>query len=332
MPEFQPALQIGHLRLKTAVMLAPMAGYTDCPFRQSLRAITPRPFLAYSEMIEPHSVLRGGGQKRQALLAHVPDDVPLAWQLYGTDPDMMAEAAQWLIAQRGAALLDINMGCPKRKITRRGAGAGLLQSPELALTIARRVAAAAHVPVTAKLRLGWNKNDETALRLAPALEQSGLAALTIHGRTGLQGYTGRADRAAIRKIVAAVPRLPIIANGDICTPEDAVAVRDETGCAAVMIGRAALHNPWLIGAAAAALDGSTPPPEPTRADRCAFLADHFRRVTELYGERIAPLLFRRWIPQYAKTFRIPRDNMLSLLRTRSIEDLRAEFARLDIHI
>lgn len=329
MPEPRPALPIGPLRLETPVVLAPMAGYTDRPFRQSLRAITPQAFLAYSEMVEPHSILRGGGQKRQALLAHAPNDAPLAWQLYGADPALMAEAAQWLTAQRGAALLDINMGCPKRKIARRGAGAGLLQSPALALAIARRVAAAVRVPVTAKLRLGWSANDETALRLAPALEQAGLAALAIHGRTGAQGYAGCADRAAIRRIVAAV-RVPVIANGDICTPAAALAMRAETGCAGVMIGRAALHNPWLIRACAAALADAAPPPEPAEAERRVFLSDHFRRLMELHGARIAPLLFRRWIPQYARTFHIPRANMLALLQTRNLEDLRAEFARLDI--
>ncbi len=332
MPVSQPALQIGPLRLETAVVLAPMAGYTDRPFRQSLRAITPQPFLAFSEMVEPHSILRGGGRKRRALLAHAPDDAPLAWQLYGTDPGLMAEAAQWLVANRGAVLLDINMGCPKRKIARRGAGAGLLQSPALALAIAHRVAAAVRVPVTAKLRLGWDADNETALRLAPALAEAGLAALAIHGRTGAQGYAGQADRAAIRRVAAAVPRLPVIANGDICSPEAARAMRAETGCAGVMIGRAALHDPWLIRACAAALSGGAPPPAPNDGERRDFLRGHFRRLSELHGDRIAPLLFRRWIPQYAKTFHIPRANMLALLQTRTLEDLRAEFARLDIQI
>ncbi|MFN2352745.1 MAG: tRNA dihydrouridine synthase, partial [Kiritimatiellia bacterium] len=239
-------MKVGALRLEAPVLLAPMAGYTDLPFRQSVRAITPHPFLAYSEMVEPHSILRGGGKKRAALLACDRTDQPLAWQLYGTDPAMLAEGAQWLVENRQAIMLDINMGCPKRKIARRGAGAGLLLDVDLALEIARRVVEAVKVPVTAKLRLGWEVGDLTALHLAPALAQTGLAALTIHGRTGLQGYSGRADRAAIRRIVEVVPDIPVIANGDVNSPQSALAMREETGCRGIMIGRAALHNPWLI--------------------------------------------------------------------------------------
>lgn len=332
MPVLNHALQIGPLRLETPVVLAPMAGYTDRPFRQALRAITPPAFLAYSEMVEPHSILRGGGQKRQALLSHDPADAPLAWQLYGTDPDLMAEAAQWLVANRQAMLLDINMGCPKRKIAKRGAGAGLLMEPARALEIARRVAAAVRVPVTVKLRLGWEAADETARRLAPALEQAGVAALAIHGRTGAQGYTGRADRAAIRRVVAAVPGLPVIANGDVNSAQAALAMRAETGCAGVMIGRAALHHPWIIRECAAALTGTAIPPPPAATERQDFLRAHFRALAELHGERIAVLLFRRWIPQYAKALQIPRADMLALLQTRSLEELRAGLECLKIRL
>lgn len=309
--------------------MAPMAGYTDLSFRQTLRTVAGDPFLICSEMVEPNSILKGGGKKRQILLASEKSDKPLAWQLYGSDPDLMAEAAQWLVSERNADFLDINLGCPKRKIAKRGAGAGLLLTPEKALEIVRQTVSAVKIPVTAKLRLGWDAQDEAALSLAPELEATGLAALTVHGRTALQGYSGTADRRAIAKIVSAVRDLPVIANGDITSAESAVAMSAETGCSGVMIGRAALHNPWLIRECLSALTGRALPPAPTKEEQECFLRRHFAALTELHGEALAVILFRRWIPQYAKTFKIPRPEMVALLQTRNPEDLRRNFKQLN---
>ena len=196
-----PALAIGPLRLSTPVLLAPMAGYADLAFRLSVRPLGGIA-LAYTEMLNPLSVLRGTGRKRAALLATCAADRPLGYQLYGAEAELLAEAACW-IEERGGALIDLNMGCPQRKISSRGAGAGLLRAPDKAAALARRVVTAVRIPVTVKLRLGWDRMRLVAPELAAALEEAGVAAITIHGRTRGQAFTGRADLAAMRRALRA---------------------------------------------------------------------------------------------------------------------------------
>ncbi len=311
-------LLIGNLALASPVLLAPMAGYTDLPFRLALRALGGLG-LAYSEMIEPRTILLGGGRKRQALLASSAEDRPLGCQLYGADAASMADAARWL-ADRGASLIDINMGCPQKKIARRGAGAGLLKDPPAAIRLASRVVAAVTLPVTVKLRAGWD-DLHTAPALAAALEEAGVAAITIHGRSARQQYAGAANWDMIGQLVARVRRVPVIGNGDISTPAQALALRSASGCAGVMIGRAALKDPWLIRATQAAFSGQAYQ-EPTRQERLDFMQRHFEAMLKQHGERVGTLLFRRWLPVYSRGLQIKRATMIALLQSAQADLLR----------
>ncbi len=316
-------LTIGSLRLPSSVLLAPMAGYSDLPFRTALRALGGLG-LAYSEMVNAHGLLLGKGQKLKSLLATAPEERPLGYQLYGHDQTMLAEAARKLV-DLGAALIDINMGCPQKKIARRGSGAGLLRNHLAASKLAASVVQAVKVPVTVKMRAGWDSQNSAAL--VPALEDAGVAAITIHGRTGIQQYAGTNDWAAIRQAVAGARRIPIIGNGDITAPATAQAMLAATGCAGIMVGRAALKDPWLIRDIAASLSGRAAL-KPTRQERCAFFCRHFDAMLAQHGERIGRLLFQRWIPQYSRGFNLGKEAMISLLRISSAETLRQRFLEL----
>lgn len=315
-------LDIGYVQLASPVLLAPMGGYTDLEFRLAVRRFGGIG-LAYTEMIDPGSILFGGGRKRKAILATTPEDHPLGYQIYGTDPVLMAEAAQWLIENQTAPLIDINMGCPQRKISSRGAGAGLLRNPNAAVRLAKHLVNAVAVPVTAKLRLGWDEEHMTlAERLAPELEQAGIAAITIHGRTRAQCHSGKSNWAAIRHVVESVRHIPVIGNGDVTSPETALAMLSETGCAGIMIGRAALKFPWIIRDIKCVLDGHPCPPPPTTRQHLDHMLRHFEAMTLRHGKRVATLMFRRWIPQYAKTLGMDRATMIDLLQIRDAELLR----------
>ncbi len=321
-----PSLCIGELQLETCLLLAPMAGYTDFAFRSGVRHLDGLG-LAYTEMLNPRSVMQGGGRKRHALLATGPADHPLGWQIYGSDPVLMAECAVYLYETRQPELIDINMGCPQRKITGRGDGAALLRNPELAKRIAREVAAAVPVPVTVKLRIGWDTDQLTAPKLAAALPDCGISAITVHGRTSKQKYTGHSDTAAIREVVQAVQGIPVIGNGDVLSPEDAERMLETTGCAGVMIGRGALQNPWIFEQTKAYFkNGKTGPPV-ARCRHTDFMLAHLDRTSALYGAENAAKLFRKWLPHYAVGLGISKPRMVELMQYRKTSELRLELKR-----
>ena len=307
-----PALQIGSLSLRSPVLMAPMAGYTDLPFRMILRSLGGLG-LAFSEMLSPHSILRGGGKRRREMLATTAEDAPLGYQIYGPDPQLMGEAARWL-EERGAVLIDINMGCPKREITSSFAGAALLQTPALAAKLAERVVDSVSVPVTVKLRLGWDGESMVAASLVRDLERAGVAAVTVHGRTREQAYSGKVDLDAIRRVVEAVDRIPVIGNGDVTSPEAATRMLRETGCAGIMVARGAVRDPWLIRDICRELSGLPPLDPPTREDRLQLLRHHFEQSILHAGESKAAVIFRKWIPNYSSGLKLDRDTMLRLLR------------------
>ena len=315
-------LCIGGLTLETPVLLAPMAGFTDLPFRLILRRLGGLG-LAFAEMVNPPSVLFGGGKRRREILATAPSDRPLGYQIYGTDPHMMAEAARWLEGH-GADVIDINMGCPRREITSGGGGAALLKRPDLAVRIAQAVVAAVGVPVTVKMRLGWGPGELVAPGLARELEGVGVAAITVHGRTRAQGFGGSADLEGIRRVVEAVQRIPVVGNGDVTSPAAALRMLSETGCAGVMVARGAVRDPWLIRDIWRALRGLPPLPAPTRAERLALVREQFEGSVLHYGERHAVAIFRRWIPETCKKLDLDRETMLRLLRVTGIEEMRRE--------
>ena len=297
-----------------------MAGYTDLAFRASIRALG-GVGLAYTEMLSPASLLQGKSRRRATLLATDDADQPIGYQIYGSRSETLCQAARWL-EDHGARLIDINMGCPQRKISRNGAGAGLLRDPEAAIRIAAEVVKSVRIPVTAKLRLGWDHSRLVARDMAPGLEDAGIAAITIHGRTRGQGYSGEADIEEIAAVVAAARRVPVIGNGDVTSPETARRMFARTGCAAIMIGRGILRNPWLIRDISNDLRGLPPAPAPTRADRIRLMHEHFERMVNLYGPKGGCLLYRKWIPLYVRPLLADRQKMVEWLQVEEADKMR----------
>jgi tRNA-dihydrouridine synthase B len=292
------ALFIGSLRLTNNLLLAPLAAYTTLPFRLCMREIGGFG-LAVTELIHARSLLE---QKKKALeLAQTcPEDSPLAVQLFGAVAEELRDAAQMLEAE-GVAVIDINMGCPVEKVVTRGAGAALLRDPIQTGKYVSTVTKAVKIPVTVKTRLGWDDSEMAAVRLAPILEDAGIAALTIHGRTREGAFGGTVNLAGIRAVVQSVRSLPVLGNGDVRDVVSAKRMLDETGCAGLVIGRAALSNAWVFREIGAALHG-TPLPPPTLAERVAFMTRHFLRAVVLRGEQLACLQFRKMIDWYARAF------------------------------
>ena len=323
------ALHIGPLRLPSRILLAPLAGYSDLPFRSLVREQGGLG-LAFTEMIRPGGLLHGREKKKQFILATDPHDVPLGWQIYGREPALMAEAARWL-EDHGARLIDLNMGCPQKKIAGRGAGAGLLKTPDLAVEIAEQVLKAVTVPVTAKIRLGWDAKRLVGFDLARRLADAGIAALTVHGRTAVQMYGDKADWDAIATIAAALPGLPVIGNGDIAAPETAVQRLAESGCAGIMIGRGAMKNPWLIRDADRAWMGLPVLPRPVGEEARAVVLRHFDQQAAFYGTLKGALWFRKWIPLYVRPLlKMGKPEMVRLLTISGYRELREALAALPV--
>lgn len=271
------ALSIGPLTIADPVLLAPMAGVTDRPFRRLAKRYGAG--LVYSEMMASGQVVKAHALTLKRGAAHE-DEGPLAVQIAGRDPEIMAEAAR--VAEGiGAALVDINMGCPAKKVVGGLAGSGLMRDETLAARIMAAVKAAVSVPVTVKMRLGWDDSCRNAATLARVAEQEGLSMVTVHGRTREQLYSGQADWTAIRAVREAI-RLPLVVNGDITSAAAARAALAESGANAVMIGRGAFGRPWVPGQIAAELAGR-PAREPDLAERCDLLLEHYDSLLSHHG-------------------------------------------------
>jgi nifR3 family TIM-barrel protein len=234
-------LKIGHLIFESPLVLAPLAGYTDLPFRLLCRAFGSG--FCVSEMISCHGLVYQQPNTLK-MLASIPEERPTAFQLFGADPEVMANAAE-IMASYGPDMLDINMGCPVRKVTKRGAGAALMTTPQLAEAILRKVVARVQMPVTVKIRAGKNSQSINAPAFAKMLEEAGASAITVHARTWSQGFSGQIDSEVIARVKEAVS-LPVIGNGDILSSGDGQQMMAATGCDGVMIGRGALGNPWVF--------------------------------------------------------------------------------------
>lgn len=276
---------IGALRIESPWVLAPMAGYTHLPFRRLCRRMGAA--LVYTELTSVDGLVRDS-RPTWHMLATASDERPVAAHLYGHDPDVFAQAAARVEARGGFDLIDINAGCPVPKVVARGAGAGLLKSPERLYAIVRAVRAAVSLPVTVKTRIGMSERSAPILEIARAVEEAGANALALHARFTVARHVGPADWDEIAEVRRAL-RIPVIGNGGIRAPEDAVSRLRESGAAAVMIGRGALGNPWLFAQCRAALRGERRSP-PTLEERCATAMEHLAGIAELAREEVA---FRR---------------------------------------
>ena len=310
-------VQIGSLTLSSNLFLSPLAGYTNLPFRLVLREIG-GVGLCTTDLVNARSLLEKRA-KAFKLIETRKEDSPLAVQLFGSVPEEMRDAA--LVAEaRGAASVDINMGCPVRKVVNVGGGSAMMTQLGKTAALVKMMVEAVKIPVTAKMRLGWDDDNLTAPDLARALEAAGIAAVFVHGRTREQGFGGTVNLAGIRKVVMAVKTIPVIGNGDIVTPPAAKKMLEETGCAGVSIGRGAFYDPWIFKRTLEYLNGRAArprrqladqqvsptenalPPEPTFSERVRVLCRHLDLMIEVFGEELGCRMFRKIAPWYAKRF------------------------------
>ncbi|HZV35201.1 MAG TPA: tRNA dihydrouridine synthase DusB [Verrucomicrobiae bacterium] len=292
-------MRFGSLTLNSNLFLSPLAGYTNLPFRLTLREIGGLD-LATTDLVNARSLLEKN-PKALKLIETRRADSPLAVQLFGSVPEEMRDAAVQLEAM-GVASVDINMGCPVRKICRVGGGSAMMTELDKTAALVKGMVSAVKIPVTAKMRLGWDDENLTAPDLARALEDAGVAAIFIHGRTREQGFTGSVKLHGIRAVVQAVKSIPVIGNGDVTTPEAARMMLEETGCAGVSIGRGAFYNPWIFRHTRHFLETGELLPEPPFDERVRVMCRHLDLMVEVFGEPLGCRMFRKVAPWYSKRF------------------------------
>jgi nifR3 family TIM-barrel protein len=292
-------MRLGRLQLESNLFLSPLAGYTNLPFRLVVRELG-GVGLCTTDLVNARSLIEKR-DKAFKLIETRPADSPLAVQLFGSVPEEMRDAAL-VVEARGAVSVDVNMGCPVKKVVKIGGGSAMMTELDKTAALVRGMVNAVEIPVTAKMRLGWDDDNLTAPDLARALEDAGAAGIFVHGRTREQGFGGTVNLAGIRKVVAAVKHIPVIGNGDIVTPEAAQKMLAETGCAGVSIGRGAFYDPWIFKRTFQFTQTGELPPEPSFAERVWVMCRHLDLMIEVFGEELGCRMFRKVAPWYAKRF------------------------------
>lgn len=288
-------MSIREILKQNPLVLAPMAGITDFPFRMICKELGAG--LVFSEMVSVEALIRE--HKRTFNMLHTDHaERPVVFQIFGSKPNSMAEAAR-IVSQGIVDFIDINMGCPVPKVLKCGAGAALLRDIGRAKEIMAAVVDASSVPVTVKIRLGWDSQNIVAVDIASAAESVGIAAITVHGRTKAQGFTGHADWGMIKQVKDSVG-IPVIGNGDVRSAQDVKMMKDETGCDGIMIGRAIQGNPWIFREAKQYLEIDVVPPHPTLEEREAVMLRHLNDMVKTLGENIGVREMRKHLCWYTK--------------------------------
>ncbi len=316
-------MQIGNIVPKNNIFAAPLAGITDLPYRLILKDMGAA--VLYTEMVSAKALCYGD-KKTAELMRILPEEQPAAVQIFGSDPQFMAEAAKIVEATSDAAFIDINMGCPVPKVAGNGDGSGLLKNISLLGKVAEAVVSAVKIPVTAKIRSGWDSGSINAVEVAKVLEDSGISAITVHGRTRDQYYSGKADWDIIRRVKENV-KIPIIGNGDVFTAEDYINMINQTGCDAVMLARGLIGNPWLVRQCAEYAETGEIKTHPDINDVINMAVYHTRQIVQYKGENRGIKEARTHLIQYVKGFRGAARVKERLTRASSVDEIESIFNR-----
>jgi nifR3 family TIM-barrel protein len=287
-------MKIGGITLKNPLILAPMAGITHLPFRRLAKEAGCG--LVVTEMVSANGLVHKSGKTAEILAIH-PDERPVSAQIFGTDPDVMGEAAQ-IVEGMGADILDINLGCSVRKIVRQGAGAALMREPDKLKALFQAVRRTISIPATVKMRTGWDRSGDQAIRAARLAQDTGFDAVAIHPRTATQGFGGDADWSLIARMKKSIS-IPVIGNGDIRAPQDVLKMQEETGCDSVMIGRTCIGNPWIFSQTLSLIDGRNPT-DPDLSERLDTVLRYIDYAVEHFGETRALFMMRSQLAWFTK--------------------------------